>query len=135
MDHESTRPITCTRPSIATFVNAAGLIEVVKPDVFRFDHNPDTLASKGLLLKEARTNLLLRTVNLMDTTYWTHFNAMVFLSPQPDIFTGSVEGSLGNNVFYLQSNTINFNHLLQGAIQTSNNVKTFSMHLKADTAA
>lgn len=42
----------------ATRVNAAGLIEVVAADTPRFDYDPVTLACKGLLIEEARTNYL-----------------------------------------------------------------------------
>jgi hypothetical protein len=47
-----------TRASIATVVNSQGLVETVPADAPRFDHDPVTLAPKGLLLKESRTNLL-----------------------------------------------------------------------------
>jgi hypothetical protein len=131
---EATRPIFFERASIATFVNSEGLIEVVQPDMFRVDHDPVTLASKGLLLEEARTNLLLQTVNLIDETYWNDFKADVTISSQPNIFTGSVEGSPGNNVFYIRSVNGDGNHGIQGAIPLSNDVKTFSVYLKSDTA-
>jgi hypothetical protein len=49
------------RDSIATVVNFQGLIEVVPANTPRFDHNLVTLAPKGLLLEEARTNLLTST--------------------------------------------------------------------------
>jgi len=42
----------------ATRVNASGLIEVVNADLPRFDYSPTTLAPKGLLIEEARTNSL-----------------------------------------------------------------------------
>ena len=51
---------TFTRASIATRVNAQGLIEEVPADTPRFDHDPVTLAPKGLLLEQARTNALVR---------------------------------------------------------------------------
>jgi hypothetical protein len=40
----------------ATRVNASGYIESVLADVPRFDYDPITLAPKGLLIEEARTN-------------------------------------------------------------------------------
>jgi hypothetical protein len=42
----------------ATRVNASGLIEIVNADLPRFDYDPITLAPKGLLIEESRTNLL-----------------------------------------------------------------------------
>jgi len=50
-----------TRASVATFVNFQGLIEIAPPNTPRFDHDPVTLAQKGLLLEEARTNLIRRS--------------------------------------------------------------------------
>ena len=50
--------ITFTRGSSATRVNSSGLIETVATNVARFDYDPVTLAAKGLLIEEQRTNLL-----------------------------------------------------------------------------
>jgi hypothetical protein len=49
------------RASIATVDNSAGLIEIVPADTPRFDHHPITPAPKGLLLKKARTNVILQS--------------------------------------------------------------------------
>lgn len=53
--------ITFTRASSATYVDSAGLIQTASTDVPRFDHNPTTGESLGLLVEEARTNLLVRS--------------------------------------------------------------------------
>lgn len=50
--------ITFTRSSIATRVSNKGLIESVGSDVPRIDYDPETGECKGLLIEEARTNLL-----------------------------------------------------------------------------
>ena len=50
--------ITFTRASTATFVGNNGLIQTAAIDAPRFDYNPSTLAAKGLLIEEQRTNLL-----------------------------------------------------------------------------
>jgi hypothetical protein len=42
----------------ATRINASGYIELVNADLPRFDHDPVTLAPKGLLIEETRTNAL-----------------------------------------------------------------------------
>lgn len=46
----------------ATRVNSSGLLETVAANVPRFDYDPVTLAAKGLLIEETRTNLLLNSV-------------------------------------------------------------------------
>ncbi len=53
--------ITFTRASTATFFNSAGVLTSAAVDAPRFDYNPSTLAAQGLLLEEARTNILLRS--------------------------------------------------------------------------
>jgi hypothetical protein len=61
--------ITFTRSgATATRVNASGLIETVAADTPRFDYDPVTLAIKGLLIEEARTNLCLQS-NAFTTTW------------------------------------------------------------------
>jgi len=57
--------ITFTRAlGTATRVNASGLIEAVAADTARFDFNHVTLACRGLLVEEARTNFLWPSANL-----------------------------------------------------------------------
>ena len=56
--------VTFTRASSGTFVGSDGLIHTAATDVPRFDHNPTTGESLGLLLEEARTNLLLNSATL-----------------------------------------------------------------------
>lgn len=56
--------ITFTRASSATVINAAGALETVASNVPRFDHNPLTGECLGLLVEEARTNLLLNSATL-----------------------------------------------------------------------
>ena len=47
---------TFTRASSGTFVGSNGLIQTAATNVARFDHDPVTLASRGLLIEESRTN-------------------------------------------------------------------------------
>ena len=50
--------ITFTRASIGTYVGRDGLIKTAGVNEARFDHNPTTGESLGLLVEEARTNLV-----------------------------------------------------------------------------
>jgi hypothetical protein len=69
--------VTITRASnTATCVNASGLVEVVNANLPRFDYNPATLAPKGLLIEEARTNIFLESAGF-DTVLWNKGNATV----------------------------------------------------------
>jgi len=58
-----------TRASTATFVGSDGLIQSAAINNARFDHNPTTLASLGLLIEESRTNLILQSQTFGTT--WT----------------------------------------------------------------
>jgi hypothetical protein len=56
--------VAFTRASTATFIDSAGTLQTAAVDVPRFDHNPTTGESLGLLVEEQRTNLLLNTATL-----------------------------------------------------------------------
>lgn len=47
-----------SRSTSATYFDSAGVMQSAAVDVPRFDYNPTTLAARGLLLEEARTNAL-----------------------------------------------------------------------------
>ena len=62
--------VTITRTgNTATVTNSSGVIVGINADLPRFDYNPTTLVCKGLLIEEARTNLLLNS--LIDGTNLT----------------------------------------------------------------
>ena len=54
-------PVLTRANATATFIGSDGLIQTAAIDQARFDHDPDTLVCKGLLLEEQRTNLCLRS--------------------------------------------------------------------------
>lgn len=58
----------------ATRVNSSGYIETVNANLPRFDYSPVTLAAKGLLIEEARTNLQINS-NLFNA--WAKSNISV----------------------------------------------------------
>ena len=68
--------ITFTRASTGTFVGSDGLLKSATTNEPRFDHNPTTGESLGLLVEEARTNLLVRSEEFNDAT-WTKVNTTV----------------------------------------------------------
>ena len=61
---------TFTRASSGTFVGSNGLIQSAGNDIARFDHDPVTLASRGLLIEESRTNLSLRSGAIVFGAGW-----------------------------------------------------------------
>jgi hypothetical protein len=73
--------VTITRAlNTATRVNSSGLIELVNANLPRFDYDPVTLAPKGLLIEEARTNTLLYSAQL-DTIPWENSIAGTGVAP------------------------------------------------------
>ena len=62
--------VSFTRASTATFVGSDGLIKTAATNEPRFDHNPTTGESLGLLVEEARTNSILQSQDF--STTWTN---------------------------------------------------------------
>jgi hypothetical protein len=63
----------------ATRINASGITEVMAADTPRFDFDPVTLACRGLLIEEARENLVQRSEEF-ENAYWTKTNLTVTLN-------------------------------------------------------
>ena len=62
--------VTVTRAlNTATRVNSSGLIEIVNANLPRFDYDPVTLAPKGLLIEETRSNICIQSEDF--GTSWT----------------------------------------------------------------
>jgi hypothetical protein len=66
--------ITFSRSSTGTYVDANGVIQNAATDTARFDHNPATGESLGLLVEEARTNLYTYSEQF-DNAAWTKSSA------------------------------------------------------------
>jgi hypothetical protein len=58
-----------TRGSTGTFVGSNGLIQSSAINTPRFDHDPVTLACKGLLIEEGRTNLIPQSDNFASASW------------------------------------------------------------------
>ena len=81
--------VTFTRSSTGTYVGADGLIKTAGADEARFDHNPTTGESLGLLVEESMTNLLLRSEEA-DSPQWNILNSSITVDPN---VTVSPDGS------------------------------------------
>ncbi|WP_454735356.1 phage head spike fiber domain-containing protein [Cupriavidus necator] len=65
-----------TRASAGWYFNSAGLLVQAAANAPRFDYDPVTLALRGLLIEEARTNLLTYS-DQFDNAAWSKSNATV----------------------------------------------------------
>jgi hypothetical protein len=114
--------ITFTRASTGTFVGSNGLIQTAASGAARFDHNPTTLESLGLLVEEARTNTLTYS-NEFTNAAWSKSNSTITPNSAlaPDgTFTASK----------LVEDTATANHVIgRGVIQ--NTYKTATVYAKA----
>jgi hypothetical protein len=106
----------------ATRVNSSGYIEPVAADTPRFDYDPVTLACKGLLIEDQRTNLL---------TYSEQFN---------DASWSKLDATISANAAAAPDNTLTADKLIASATATAHSVfktftslttNTFSCYLKA----
>jgi hypothetical protein len=121
--------ITFTRTSSGTRTNSQGLIEVVPANTPRFDHSYDpvsgTVRSLGLLVEEARTNLV--THNSTDFNYSINNQSIpTALDIAPD----------GNNVLCkhdLTGTTSPFLNCRANTTLSAGNTYTMSMWLKGTT--
>lgn len=89
--------ITFTRASSATFVGSNGLIQTATTNIPRFDYDPITLAAKGLLIEEQRTNLLTYSEDFSNSAWVKAFSTLsnnTAISPDG---TTTAEKSIVNN--------------------------------------
>jgi hypothetical protein len=120
--------ITFTRTSSGTYLGDNGLIKIAAANSPRFDHsyNPTTgeIESLGLLVEEARTNLLLRSEDFSAT--WVKSSDTV-LTTDIDI---SPDGQ--NTADKLSAGTSNFPQIAQQVTPPSfTSVHTFSVFVKS----
>ena len=82
--------ITFTRSSSATFVGSDGLIQTATTNEARFDHDPLTGESLGLLMEEARTNLINSNFTTSLSTGGASLSEVTSIT-NPDGTTGTVK--------------------------------------------
>lgn len=120
--------ITFTRASSGQYYSAAGVQTTALTDAARFDCNPATLASKGLLIEGARTNLALRSGDLTNAT-WTRTNSTVAA-----VSATTPDGASTTNE--LTDDTANGSHnTMQTVTVVAGSVYTVSCIVKAGTAS
>lgn len=118
--------ITFTRASTATRINASGLLETVASGTPRINYDPVTLACKGLLIEEARTNLLTYSEQF-DNAAWTKSNCTVTANA-----TTAPDGTVtADKLIESASNALHQIYFAAGTSFTSGNTYTHSVFAKA----
>ena len=115
--------ITFTRSTTATFTGSNGLIQTAAIDAPRFDYNPTTLASLGLLIEEQRVNLWTYSEQF-DNAAWTKTNSSITANTviAPD---GALTGDK------ITSNISQLGFVVQSLSQTTGTAYTVSVYAKA----
>jgi hypothetical protein len=119
-----------TRASTATFVGSNGLIQSAAIDVARFDHDPITLACRGLLIEESRTNVMLRSQDFSQSM-WTKTNSTI----SGTLYTDPSGTSTANE---LVEDVLSAAHTCQqgtGTSATIGSTYTFSLFVKRKTSS
>lgn len=120
-----------SRASTATFVGSDGLIQSAVINAPRFDHDPVTLACKGLLIEEQRTNLCLRSEEF-ENGIWAKSSAIVTAPVVTANQANSPSGVLSADriVFPAVSGAGAFSLVTQFFSQSAGVVHTASIYLR-----
>ena len=117
--------IEFTRASGGSYVGADGLIKYAGVNEPRFDHDPVTGESLGLLVEEQRSNLLLRSEEFNSTSWSKDFSRIATNTTE----TTAPDGS--NNAEKLIENTSNSQHIVYQSRTGSNETVVFSVFCKS----
>lgn len=110
----------------ATRINSSGFVEIVNANLPRFDYDPVTLAPKGLLIEESRTNLL---------TYSEQFNDVIWTKSQTGITVNATASPDGTSTAdaAIPNTVLAVNHFVRQNITsyTSGVTYTYTVYAKA----
>lgn len=118
-----TRATSASNP--ATYVASNGFITAATNNEPRFDYNPVTLACKGLLIEESRSNLLQRSDDF-GNAYWTKTNSSI----TPNATVAPDNALTGDKI--VEAVTVNSAHRIApvGTAWVSGTTYTLSIYVK-----
>ncbi len=119
------RNVLETTPT-ATYVDSDGLIKTAAVNAPRFNHNPVTRESLGLLVEEQRTNLLLQSADLAASTSLNNVAIIANTIASPD-------GGINADIVTGSNSTSNVKVWAKTATTSTIGTYTFSVYLKANT--
>ncbi len=117
--------ITFTRASSGTRFNSSGVLVTMGNNEPRFDYNPVTLASNGLLIEEQRTNLLTYSEQFNNAAWGkgnSSITANTIVSPDGTLDADKVVEDTANNTHRVSVSNVSV---------TSGTAYTFSIFAKA----
>jgi len=120
--------VTFTRASSGTFVGSNGLIQTAASGVPRFDHNPTTGESLGLLVEEDRTNSFIYSNTFTDASWGQIYGTTITRTASAAV---SPDGT--SNATQITATDANF--VRQQAVGDTTTIRTLSFFAKAGTAS
>lgn len=122
--------VTFTRASSGTFVDSAGVLQTASTDVPRFDHNPTTGESLGLLVEEQRTNLRLNSATYQPTSGGTPAAYTVDQVAPDGTLTGSRQTAATPRTFEDYTGIANALYTFSFYCRVTSGTASFSIQLK-----
>jgi hypothetical protein len=120
--------VTITRAlNTATAVNASGYVATVNANLPRFDYDPTTLACKGLLIEESRSNVCIQSADI-ENVAWSRAGVGVV----GDTVTSPAGTTTGNTVTCSAGSSVHRVVSTAGTV-TSGASATHSVFVKAGT--
>ena len=135
------RRITFTRDSLGTYIDELGVLKYASNNTPRFDHDPETGESLGLLIEESRTNLVTYSEDFSKGD-WVENGASESLASSvtaPDGTTGSVyeliESSATSGHFMYDSVSVSSNTNYTWSVWMKSNTRTYGYITEGNTQA
>jgi hypothetical protein len=125
--------ITFTRASNGTYVDSAGVIQTAATNVPRFDHNPITGESLGLLVEAQRTNLVLNSATFQPTSGGTPAAYTVDQVAPDGTTTGSRQTAANPRTFVDYTGIANALYTFSFYCRVTSGTAAFSIQLKNAT--
>ena len=123
--------VTFVRATSATYVGGDGLVKTAGVNEARFDHNPATGESLGLLVEESRTNLALRSQELATSPFTALSGVVGGFTVTNNVTTSPDETSNASQIN--STSYTNGDSVYQDASATGNGTYTLSIFVKGGT--
>lgn len=125
--------ITFTRASTATFIDSAGVLQTAATDAPRFDHNPTTGESLGLLVEEQRTNLVTNSATFQPSSAGTPASYTVDQVAPDGTTTASRQTATSPRTFLDYTGIANAQYTFSVYAKVASGTATISLVLKNAT--